>query len=394
MRQLIRPPQLRTGQEDRKSTWTELFYDLAFVVAVAFLGHEVSKDVSFQSLLEFFVLFTPLWWAWAGFTFFANRFDTDDVLQRVSTLAQIIGVVFLSIFLHDGLSYNFVGFAIAYICIRILIILSYARVVFSGEERAHKAATWYVIGFTIALLPWVLAALVDGPMRLVLVSIALFIDIFTPISSYFAGKYLPLDPKHIQERFGLFTIIVLAETLAGIVRAGNEVVIDSSKVLSIGLGVTIAFLFWWIYFENLDDVVFKKTNFTTQLWIVVHLPLTMALILMGVGLEKSIMAVGQNGNAIIGSEFLFFTWSASMFCWSFIEFLTTFEGESNWAERLIIILRFILGFILIGLAFTPIVENAILSMSIVVAMGIIVIIADIAVKRLLCENYFREDADC
>jgi hypothetical protein len=35
-----------------------------------------------HGVLVFAGLFSSVWWAWAGFTFYANRFDTDDVVYR------------------------------------------------------------------------------------------------------------------------------------------------------------------------------------------------------------------------------------------------------------------------------------------------------------------------
>jgi hypothetical protein len=83
---LIRPPQLQHSDTDsadeRTATWLELFFDLAFVLVVAELAVGLGDDRTLGGVLVFAGLFSSVWWAWAGFTFYANRFDTDDVVYR------------------------------------------------------------------------------------------------------------------------------------------------------------------------------------------------------------------------------------------------------------------------------------------------------------------------
>src|SRR5205085_919414 len=80
-----RPPRLRTledAEEERRATWLELFFDLVFVVAVGQVAHRLTHDTSTAGFLRFAGLFVPVLWAWTGFTFYANRFDTDDAIYR------------------------------------------------------------------------------------------------------------------------------------------------------------------------------------------------------------------------------------------------------------------------------------------------------------------------
>jgi len=90
------PPRLRTLEEDdgdeRHATWLELFFDLVFVVAVAQLASSLSHDLTLHGFLVFCGLFVPVWWAWVGYTFYADRFDTDDVVHRLLMLGGMFAV--------------------------------------------------------------------------------------------------------------------------------------------------------------------------------------------------------------------------------------------------------------------------------------------------------------
>ena len=104
VRRLREPPRLRTLGEDqaRRSTWLELFFDLVFVVAVAQLGQQLSEDVTAEGLFRFLGFSVPVWWAWMGFTFYANRFDTDDLPYRLLIFVAMLGVAALATTLPDA----------------------------------------------------------------------------------------------------------------------------------------------------------------------------------------------------------------------------------------------------------------------------------------------------
>ncbi len=80
----LAPPRLRTLEEsERTATWLELFYDLAFVAAVAMMGTRLVHDVSWPSIASYLGYFALVWWLWASHTFYADRYDTDDLIYRL-----------------------------------------------------------------------------------------------------------------------------------------------------------------------------------------------------------------------------------------------------------------------------------------------------------------------
>src|SRR5919198_2694844 len=117
-RRFLEPPRLRTASaeryEERHATWLELFLDLVFVVAIAELGTSLAHHVSARGFLIYLGLFVPTVWAWAGFTFYATRFDTDDLVYRLLTLLGMFGVAALASTVPDAFHGGANGFAAAY----------------------------------------------------------------------------------------------------------------------------------------------------------------------------------------------------------------------------------------------------------------------------------------
>ena len=76
-----------TDTESRHASALELFFDLVLAVAIAALGELLARDTSLRGFLRYGALFVPVWWAWVGYTFYADRFETDGVGRRMLGLA-------------------------------------------------------------------------------------------------------------------------------------------------------------------------------------------------------------------------------------------------------------------------------------------------------------------
>lgn len=306
----LQSPRLRIGADEptaRRVTWLELFYDLVFVVTVSQLAHQLSKTVSLAGVVEFVVLFVPVWWAWIGTTFYANRFDTDTGVRRGLMGVQMVAIAALAVNVHHGLAESSAGFALAYAIARFLLVLEY---LWAGYciPVARGLTTHYAVGFAIAAGLWLLSIFVPLPYRLGLWAAGLAIDFATPLTAQHHQARLLPDTEHLPERFGLFVIIVLGEAIIAVVNGIAEITWNWSSVLCAGLGFGTAFCLWWVYFENVDGSTLRLVKETGkiwvfQLWLYVHLPLVMGLTAMGVGVEHVIVAA-QSGPLAGGDRWL------------------------------------------------------------------------------------------
>jgi low temperature requirement protein LtrA len=296
---LWQAPRLRVAQEEeeRRATWLELFYDLIFVVAIAELAHNLSKDVSLQGFIGFIVLFIPIWWCWLGATFYATLFDTDDLGDRLLTLVQMTIVAALTVNVHHGMSTSSHGFAIAYVAARSILILQFLIAGYFVPE-ARPLTNWYARGFSIGAALWLVSLFVPGDWRFGLWGLALILELLTPLGTGQIAARIPPNVSHVPERLGLFTIIVLGESVAAVVKgvAGKEW--DTASVLAALLGMSIAFSLWWLYFDSVDKSPLetmkagKISIFIT--WLYSHLFLAIGLAATGVGVEHIITKSAAN----------------------------------------------------------------------------------------------------
>jgi low temperature requirement protein LtrA len=282
------------NEEERHATWLELFYDLVFVVTVSQLSHYLFHDVSLSNFFGFLFLFIPVWWSWIGTTFFATRFYSDDLGHRLLLLLQMGGAGAMAVNISGAFNNTFSGFALSYAFMRLILVIEYVRVfrTIKSSESANPLVKRYIIGFSIAAIVWLISAFVPvTEIRFALWVIGLIIDFATPIStSKLTSKFAP-HISHLPERMGLFTLIVLGESIVGIVNGMTEQIWDVYSVIEASLGLCISFSLWWLYFDSTGrlpiQILREKGRISLYLiWLYTHFPLVVAITAVGVGIRR------------------------------------------------------------------------------------------------------------
>ena len=284
----------KNKNEERHATWLELFYDLVFVVTISQLSHYLLHDVSLSNFFHFLFLFIPVWWSWIGTTFFATRFYSDELGHRLLLLLQMGGAVAMAVNISGAFNNNFSGFALSYAFMRFILVIEYVRVyrTIKSSESANSLVKRYIIGFSIAAIIWFISAFVPiTEIRFVLWIIGLTIDFSTPLStSKLTSKVAP-HISHLPERMGLFTLIVLGESIVGLVNGMTEKVWNVYSVIEASLGLCISFSLWWLYFDSTGrlpiQILIEKGRISLYLiWLYTHFPLVIAITAVGVGIRR------------------------------------------------------------------------------------------------------------
>ncbi len=294
----IAPPRLQTMGDGghRTATWLELFYDLAFVVAIAILGERLIEDTTWTGLGSFLGYFALLWWLWASHTFYADRYDTDDLVYRLWAAAQMVAVLVMAASLAHGPSESTTVFAAGYATARLVLLALYWRV-YRHVSETRPLVAGYLIGFGAAAVFWLASVFVPDPARFAVWAVALAIDLATPWVVRRQQAIVPLDESHLPERFGLFVILVLGESLAAVVAGLSHIGWTTPSLIAAVLGVLLATLLWWLYFDNAEGSVVRRRNIEGKTWrptgwIYTHLPLAAALAIVGVALDQAILSAG------------------------------------------------------------------------------------------------------
>lgn len=287
-------------EEHRASTPLELFFDLCFVVAVAQAGgrlvHAVADGDVGHGVVGYLMIFFAIWWAWMNFSWFASAYDTDDVTYRLTTLVQIVGVLMLAAgvpraFDNGDFRLTVIGYAV----MRLAMVAQWLRAGAAETGGARRTAFGYAAGVTVCQIGWIALLLPLGaPPVWAFVLMAAAELAVPPLAERAAPT--TWHPSHIAERYGLFTIIVLGESVSAATVAVQSAV-DEHQALGDLLpiaagGLLIVFSAWWIYFAvPIEDHL--ASNREAFLWGYGHFAVFTAAAAIGAGLEIAVeQAVG------------------------------------------------------------------------------------------------------
>jgi low temperature requirement protein LtrA len=255
-------------QSHRAATPLELFFDLTFVVAVAQgaegLHHGLVEGHVGDALLIYPLVFFGIWWAWMNFTWFASAYDTDDASYRLAVLVQLTGALVVAAGLPRAFEHHDFGVAtLGYVIMRLALVGHWLRAAISHPAR-RRCTLRYAGGLAVVQTLWVLRlALPDGPGIIGFV-LLVAVEMAIPYWAESAGR-TPWHPGHIAERYGLFTIIVLGESVLAATVA-VQAALDTTSTFGdlapvIVGGILTVFCMWWLYFDMpAEQVVARARN--------------------------------------------------------------------------------------------------------------------------------------
>jgi low temperature requirement protein LtrA len=271
-----------------------LFFDLVFVLAVAQVAHILSAHPDIAGLLKYLVLFIPLWYVWIGYTFYADRFETEEVAYRILMFAGMLAVTGFSLTL-DG-AFTAAGdppFIYCYVFMRLVLIALYLRAAYY-VPLARPYCMQFVWGLGTSTILLLGSLLVDPPARYALWGISLLLDFATPFLNIRATRLIPIDRSHIPERLGLFTIIVLGEAVIATAMGAEAVRWNFSTIAAACFGFAMAAGIWWINFDFVEDNALRSNSLGKRfIYLYSHFFIVAAIVATGVGMEHSIKQIGE-----------------------------------------------------------------------------------------------------
>jgi low temperature requirement protein LtrA len=284
----------------RAATPLELLFDLCFVVAVAQassgLHHGLAEGHTAHAIVGYGLVFFAIWWAWMNFTWFASAYATEDVPYRLMVLMQIAGALVVAAGIpraFDAVDFGVVtlGFTI----LRVGLVANWLRAARSDPTR-RRTALRYAIGLTACQTGWLLLLTLPRERWILGWLILAPAELLVPM---WAERSHPTSwhPHHITERYGLFVLIVLGESvmaaMAAIRRALDAGEGAAPLASCIVGGLLIFFSSWWIYFDR-PAHRFLVSNREGFIWGYGHFLIFASAAAIGAGLGVSVdFSTGQ-----------------------------------------------------------------------------------------------------
>lgn len=259
--------------------WLELFFDLVVVAAVAVLTEGLREDPTWEGLGLFALLYAGVWFSWTQVVLYANLAGAATRTRTVVIGMFLVAVMAASAPIHFEQRAN--AFAVAFLVLRVVTSRSALR-------TGRILQGWPLLQFGGATLPWIVAIWVEAPWKYVLWAVGLGLDLVLVLvrsgevdderlarvqgrmteeatrhggggrrgarERAAAAEPVPVavvgvDQHHLQERLGLFVIIVLGEVVSQLVFAAS-----TSDWTRAFVGISVAAFFvlvglWWLTFS-------------------------------------------------------------------------------------------------------------------------------------------------
>ena len=279
-----RPARTASSPPSAWSARFEPFYDLAVVVLVGQDAHRLAGHLTWPGLGQFTVVFTLVWIAWTNGSLHHELHGREDARGRSTFLLQILVLAAMGAFIPQvAARAGQRSPSPRRCCSRYWPCCGCWRRVATPPGTADRAgctspgqrrapSCWPVP--PCCLLP------PDAPLALLdAVYLAGFAAVTLTALSAQPAALTVTDA--LIDRFGTLILIVLGETLTGVV-TGLAAQPVSGLTLSVGLvAVVVGFGAWWTYFDLAGHRHPRPERTASLQWMLGHLPLTAAIAAMG-----------------------------------------------------------------------------------------------------------------
>jgi low temperature requirement protein LtrA len=259
----------RTEQEQR-ATNLELFFDLVFVFAVTQLSHLLGSHLTLTGAAQTALLLLVVWWAWVYTTWMTNWFDPDSPVVRCLLIAVVLASLAMAIAIPHAFGDRALMFALGYGSLQ---VIRNAFVVWATDRESQLHRTFIRIllwSIAVAVL-WIAGALLDDAARATVWTLALAIDYAGPAAGYWVpgiGRSLAaeweIEGSHFAERFQLFIIIALGESIVVTGTTASGLHIDAARAAAIGVSFVISAALWWLYFDYVATIAQRRLATSDQ----------------------------------------------------------------------------------------------------------------------------------
>ena len=280
----------------RTATPLELLFDLTFVAAVGLLAgrlaHAVIEDHTSSAIGPFFMVFFAIWWAWMNFTWFASAYDCDDVGYRLAVFVQMGGVLVLAAGI--GRAFDVGDYAVVtggYLVMRLGLLSLWVRAAIQHPAR-RRTALRYVGGLALLQVLWISRLALGGYAATASFVALVALELLVPVWAERRGR-TTWHPHHIAERYALFTLILLGESVFAATNAVAAVVDDSGGSELVGISaasLVIVAAVWWLYFAAPAGTGLEAHRRWSYAWGYGHYLFFAALAALGAGLEVVVAA--------------------------------------------------------------------------------------------------------
>ncbi len=256
-----------------------------------------------------------VWWSWNYTTWVTNELDPESIVVRLLLIGLMLASFLMAVAIPEAFGERALLFAGSYVVIQVgrhTFLTFVASAAGSIErERAGRILIWFLAAGAL----WIAGALAEGPTRTLLWLIALAIDYAGPICTFYVPGLRKIDPSaweletgHFAERFQLFVILALGESIVvtGATATGEE--LDAARLAAFSVAFLGTAAMWWLYFDYAAAIsarrlalAERRTQMARDAYTYLHVVLVAGVLVAAVGDE---LVIAHPDEVLHGAELI------------------------------------------------------------------------------------------
>ena len=204
-----------------------------------------------------------VWWAWSAYVWAANAQAADSAALRACLLVSAISIFITGLSIPHAFGTEATLFAVTYAIVRFLHLALYADASRRGNAK-WSAIAGFALTVTIGMALLIAGSFATGAARIVLWVLAAAIDYAGP--AWLTRERLRglqrVAVAHFAERYSLFVIICLGESIVnigvGALGPKADKTLDAELIVAVELGLLITVAMWWTYFEGFAETAAER----------------------------------------------------------------------------------------------------------------------------------------
>ena len=281
-------------EEERKTSYLELFFDLVFVFAFTQVTALILEDTSAQGFARAALVLAMVWWAWSAYAWMTNAIDVENLVTRLIMFAAMVAGFFMALAVPHAFTDEAAWFAVAYFVVRVLNSALYSWGVRNDHETLKatlRLAPWFLVAAVVALV----GGFVDSDYRAWVWLASLVIDVVGTLTVARADWHV--SPTHFAERFALIVIIALGESIVAIGVGTAGLNRDATYAVSVVITFAGVAALWWAYFDFTALAAERSLRRATgpargvlarDVFTYLHYPLVLGIIFYAVAAKKTL----------------------------------------------------------------------------------------------------------
>ena len=242
-----------TELAEHRTTPVELLWDLVFVFAVTEVSSLMSHDLTWGWFARSMLVLALVWWAWSAFVWAANAQNATSGTVRACLLISTAVIFITGLSVPGAFGSDGTVFAISYAIVRFLHLALYADASRKGNA-SWSAIAGFAVTVAIGMALLIAGSFAHGGTRIALWAAAVAIDYAGP--AWLTRERLRglqhVAVAHFAERYGLFVIICLGESIVaiGLGAAAGHPHLGAQLITAVTLALLITIGMWWTYFDR------------------------------------------------------------------------------------------------------------------------------------------------